>query len=209
MISAFSVLIPIGASIWKRHEIWRKFSLLILFLITGGITDFISYQSMKLYGSNTIISNIYQIVEFVILIWMFNRWPTKRKSRFHSMIILIGIIIWIIDFCIINSLKEYSPIFRVFGSMLIVFVCIDQINYTILNRENSIIISRMLIKIGFVLYFFYKALVESFDLLHTDIQYTYSDRFWFIQNSLSILLNIFITIAFLCYRSKPTRSILT
>lgn len=208
-ISAFSVSLPLSVAIWKRYSIWRKFSLLVILLLIGAASDFISYLSIKHHGSNILCANIYQIVEFSLLVWLFKTWPSTRKSNFHLIIFTMGLALWIIDFLIVNSLYTYSSMFRVTGSMLLVFVCIDQINFTILNRDDSISFSRMLIKVGFVLYFFYKAVIESFDLFGTQIQFPYSAQFWYIHDSLSILLNVLIAIAFICYRTKPTQSILT
>jgi hypothetical protein len=208
-ISAFSVLLPLAIVIWKWHAIWRKFSLLVVYLLIGGISDLISYVSIKSHGNNTVNSNVYQLAEFVLLVWLFKRWPSIRKGYFHNTILIIGIVLWMLDYCIINSIFQYSSMFRVSGSILLVFVCVDQINFSILNRDNSVIVSRMLVKIGFVTYFFYKAFIESFDLFDSHILYPYSVQFWYIQCSLSILLNVLIAIAFLCYRSKPTHSILT
>ncbi|NCI51325.1 hypothetical protein GWC95_15460 [Sediminibacterium roseum] len=155
------------------------------------------------------MSNIYQLIEFVLLVLVFKKWPSTRKNYFHQIILVMGIIVWIIDYYIAHSLAEYSSMFRVLSSILLVFVCVDQINFTLLNRESSIIFSRMLIKTGFVVYFFYKAFIESFDLFDIKSKYPYSAKFWYIQCSLSILLNLLIAIAFICYRTKPTRSILT
>ncbi len=207
-ISAFSVLLPLAVAIGKWRTIWRKFSLLVVFLFIGGISDLISYVSIKSHGNNTVNSNVYQLLEFVLLVWMFKRWPSPRKGYFLNIILVIGMVLWVLDYWVINSIFQYSSMFRVSGSILLVFVCIDQINFSILNRDNSVIRSRMLIKIGFVSYFFYKAFIESFDLFGSQVLYPYSVQFWYIQCSLSILLNVLIAIAFLCYRSRPTHSIL-
>ena len=209
IISAFSVLLPLAAAIWKRQVIWRKFSFLVLILLVGGLNDLASYLAIKIHGDNMVNGNVYQLVEFVLLVCLFKKWPSYRQNYFHSVILGIGILLWVLDFCILHSLRENSSVFRVFGSILLVFVCINQINYTILNRENSIIFPRMLIKVGFALYFLYKSFIESFELFAIPIHYPYYARFWYVQCGISILLNVLITIAFVCYRSTPPRSILT
>lgn len=209
IISAFSVLLPLAAAIWKRQVIWRKFSLLVLLLLIGGLNDLASYLVIERHGNNMVNSNVYQLVEFVLLVWLFKKWPSNRQNYFHSIILCIGILLWISNFCILHSFRENSAVFRVFGSILLVFVCVNQINYTILNRENSIIFPRMLIKVGFALYFLYKAFIASFELFPIPIHFPYYAQLWYIQCGISILLNVLITIAFVCYRSTPPRSILT
>lgn len=208
-VSAFSVLLPLAVALWKRGPLWRKFPLLIVFVLMGGISDLASYAAIKLRGNNIVVSNVYQLLEFMLLVLMFERWRDKRNSCFHYSILCTGIVLWVSDFFMIHSITDYSSLFRVAGSILLVFMCTDQINFTILNRCDSIIRSRMLVKAGLVAYFFYKAFIESFDLFGSDVLYPYSLQFWYIQCGLSILLNVLIAIAFLCYRSKPTRSILT
>lgn len=209
IISAFSVLLPLASAYWKRHSIWPKFSLLVTFLIVGGVNDLVSYILIKANGSNIINSNFYQLIEFILLIWLFKNWPSSRKNYFHHIVLLIGTSVWILDFCILHSISHYSSLFRVFGSILLIYVFIDQIIYTILNRENSIIFSKMLIKIGLVIYFLYKTFIESIQLFPTQFYLDWDTHFWFIECSLNILLNLLITIAFLCFRSIPNRSILT
>ncbi len=208
-ISAFSVLLPLAITYWKRHMIWRKFSLLVIILILGGFNDVVSFISIKLRHTNTLNSNIYQLVEFVMIVWLFRRWPSVRRNYFHQIVMTLGIVIWTLDFFVFHSLVENSALFRVLGPILLIYVIVDQINYTLLNRDNSIIVSRMLIKGGFVLYFLYSTFVETIELFPSQIQYPYFPQLWYIQGCVSILLNVLISIAFICHREKPTYSILT
>lgn len=208
-ISAFSILLPLAVAIWKYKRIGRKYFLLVVLLLIGGINDVASYCIISFKGSNTFNDNIYQLVEFVLLVLLFKRWPSERNSRFHSLILIIGLTAWIIDNCIYHSPFENTSVYRLVCAVLIVFVCIDQVNLMILNRHTSIIASDMMICIGLLLYHLYAAIIESFQLFPIQMNRPFYMRLWFVHCSLSILTNILITIAFICHQTKPNYTILS
>ncbi len=208
-ISAFSIVFPIVTAYWKRRSIGRKYFLLIVLLIIGGLNDVASYFIIKMKSNNTFNDNIYQLIEFILLVWLLRRWPSERKNRFHLVIMIIGVSAWITDNCIYHTPFDNTSVYRLVCAILIVFVCIDQVNHVLLSRHNSINTSDLLICGGLILYHLYAAFIESLQLFPVHLGRPFYMRLWVIHCCLSILTNILISIAFICHRSKPSYTILS
>lgn len=208
-LSSFSILIPLSAICWKWKCISKKYLFLAVLLIIGALSDLISYVTIKLYGHNTVNGNIYLLVEFILFGFLFKRWPSKRVSRFHLFIIIVGVLLWVADNLMLHSLFANNSMSRLGCYFLLVGICIDQLVSTLLNRASFIILSDILICMAFLFHYSYRAFIESFLLYTTHLDSSYFISLWVIDNGLNILTNLMITLAFICYRHKPTYSILS
>ena len=209
IISAISVLFPLSTAYWKRNQIWRKYLLLVIYLLIGGLNDFASYVLIISKGANTFNSNLFQLFEFIIIVIFYKGLSSEKTNQYHKIILIVGIIAWILDNLILHTPSSFNSLFRLIGPMLLILVCVDQINNVLLNRQISIIVSEMLITVGFVLYLLYKAFIESFELFPLQIHCGLYVKLWCIQCFINIILNVLISIAFLCHRSKPSFTILS
>ena len=208
-ISAFSFLLPIAVAIGKHKSIARKYFLLVVLLVIGGINDGVSYLIIESKGSNTFNDNLYQLIEFIFLVLLFKKWPSERRNRFHLIILATGITAWIIDNCIVHTPFDNTSVYRLVCAILIVFACIDQVNFVLINRHTSVITPDLLICGGLILYHLFAAFIESFQLFAVQLQRPFYMWLWFIHCLLSILTNLLISIAFVCHRSKPNYTILS
>lgn len=208
-LSALSILLPLSAIGWKWKCIWGRYHFLIALIISGGLIELLSYLMIRVKNTNHLISNIYPLLEFVLLVCLFKRWPAVRNSYFHFCILLFGVVVWIADNLLFHSIYDVNSFFRLVSSLMLVWVCIDQVNLILLNRTISIIRSDMLICIAFLMANLYQAFIEVFLLYTIQVHTHYFSRLWMIHNGLNILTNLMITIAFLCHRTKPTYSILS
>jgi hypothetical protein len=208
-ISAFTVLIPIIISSWYGLYIGRKYFLLSALLIVGALNDVISYFTIVCTGTNTFNGNLYKLVEFSMMVLFFRRWTINKKNHYHFVILFIGIFIWILDNCILHTPFDNTSIFRLIGSILLVWVCVDQVFHAVLNRQNSQLLSDMLICGSLILYFLYMAFIESFQLFPIKMERPFYMKLWVIHSLINVFTNLMISIAFLCHRTKPNYTILS
>lgn len=208
-ISAFTVLIPIIISCWFRMYVRRKYFLLSALLIVGALNDLVSYLAIVSNGTNTFNGNLFKLVEFVMIVLFFRRWTADRKNRFHFVILIIGVFTWILDNCLLHTPFDNTSIFRLVGSILLVMVCVDQVINAIMNRQNSRLLSDMLICGSLILYFLYMAFIESFQLFPIRMERPFYEKLWVIHSLINVFTNLMISIAFLCYRTKPNYTILS
>lgn len=208
-LCAFSILAPLSAVGWKWSGISRQYPLLVLLLIIGALSDLISYITIRFCGHNTVNGNIYLLVEFILFGLLFKKWPSERSNRFHVLILSAGVLVWIVDNFIVHSLFASNSLSRMVCYFLLVSICIDQLVTTLLNRATSIMLSDILIGLAFLFHYLYRAFIESFILYTTHLDSSYFIQLWVIDNALTILTNLMITVAFLCHRHKPTYSILS
>jgi hypothetical protein len=209
IVSAISVLLPIVNCNLEEAFDWRKYFLLVLYLFIGGLNDLAGYVLILSKGLILSMSNLFQLLEFIMIVIFYKGLSSEKTNRYHKIILVVGIMAWVLDNLILHNPSDFNSLFRLIGPMLLILVCVDQINNVLLNRHISIIASEMFITAGFVLYLLYKAFIESFHLFPIHIQCPFYVKLWFIQCFINILLNVLISIAFLCHRSKPTFTILS
>ncbi len=208
-ISAFSVLIPFVAAYWKRRSMGRKYFLLIALLIVGAVNDLISLMTIIHKGNNTVNSNIYQLVEFALIVWMLRKRLYESNGTFHAIILIIGTFTWTLDNLVLHTIFDNNSIFRLIAPILIVFACVDKINYVLLNRSMPSTVPDILIIVALLVYHAYRGFLESFQLFPVKMVIPFYMKLWFIQCLLSILTNITFAIAFLCLRFRSSSTILS
>lgn len=208
-ISAFSVLIPLITAAVKRKSMKREYVPLIILLVVGGLNDLASLFAIMNYGYNTVNSNLYVLIEFILLTWMFSRWLKERSKTFLYGILICGILCWILDNFILNDLSDNNSLFWMTGSILLVYICIDYINLVIFNRLNSIIIPKMIICVTLLFYNIFKAFLESFHVFAIPHNESFFIQLLAVHSISSIIINLLFSIAFLCLPPKPTPTLLS
>ena len=107
-IAKYSLLVSVLASFFivkKADKTWLPF---FLFLYAGIITEFISTYLQKNGRSNAVITNIYAIVEILLIIWLFHNWSLFRSKKISVLFGGIFILAFITENFIINKPHSFN-----------------------------------------------------------------------------------------------------
>lgn len=176
----------------------------VLFVLVGWFNDTLSHILIATIRSNVINSNVYWIVENLLLIWLFKEWnvPPDKKNLYQKLAV-VGLALWIADNLILHSLTTFNDGFRLWHSLTVVVLSVRQINSLLFKETRSLFRNPMfIISIAMVIFYSFAAIIEVFYLV-----YPYGNWNFFLSkifNSLNLLSNILFTVAVLRIPKKET-----
>jgi len=158
------ILIPAVLGCIRYSKINRVYYPVVYCIWIGAIIEVISHLFILSGYSNAVVSNIYVLVESILLSWQFKNWGIfdKRKYLFTWLIPLF-LATWCLENFVFSKIIYFSSYFRIVYSFIIVIMSIIIINRLIVTERKSLLKnSTFLICIAFVFYYTLKVIVEAF-----------------------------------------------
>lgn len=184
---SLTVAIAALIGVVRIKRIHRSYYPFIWFLWLAVVNEIASLVMIRIFKTNAPNSNIYILLEFILLIWLFSNWSFRKHSRL-ILILTTFSFLWIIDNLIIHSLFEFNSIFTVAASFVILYLSINEINHLLFSEAKHLTRnSRFIISLTFLIYFSYNATVEVFYIFKIN----FSDSFYHNLFLLLVFLNLF------------------
>ncbi len=204
LVSAGSVLLPLSASLARWGRLKEQYLPVLLLFIAGLLNESLSIYHVYAHDSNALNSNIYVLVEHVLICWLFILFSKSTANTWVRGMILAGILVWFCDNFILRHIESNNSMFRVFSSLCVSYLSIDVITHFIIYRKMGRSPSQeLLFSVGFLLFHSYKTFVEAFHLFPASISgQGFFIILWSILSIINILSNILFTIAVLCLPRK-------
>lgn len=155
------------------------------------------------FNNNVINSNIYVFVEYLLLLLIFYRWNGLLNTNRYYFLLLSGLVIWALDNLWIHSIHTINSIFRVFYSIVVLFVSISHINKLIVFEKKRLVTNPVfLICTGFVIYYSYKAFIETFYILQLPFSNLFYLHLFQVLLFVNLFTNLVYAIAVICMPTK-------
>jgi hypothetical protein len=198
----YSIIIAAIIAIIRFKAIMADYYPFVFFIWLGLFNEILSLVLIYNYQSNTTNSNIYILLEYLILLFQFYKWSDNGSKRFYWFA-GIGIAVWISDNFIINTISDNNSIFRVFYSFIIIFFSIDKVNKLLVFENGNLLKNPVfIICVSFIFYYGFKAFVESFNMFHLGLDPTILKDLWIILYFVNGFANLLYAIAVLCIPTK-------
>jgi len=203
-----SVLLPIIAGLvrWRRMD--KSYRPFFWLLVIGFLVEIISFISIRLAKDNTVIVNIYGLLEWTILAWQFHAWGflRQRKTLFYALLGFAALV-WFTVNIVFGHIHDFSPYFVFFYAFLVVLLCVNEINFMITHYNRNLFRNpRFVICVGLIIYFVYMIVyywaLEISRLGRSEVSISISITF--LLGYVNILTNIIYAIAFLLF-PKPQK----
>jgi len=181
---------------------------MILFCV-GISNEIISYLLIRYRSTNNINGNIYVLIDFILIFWLFKKLSVTLSKWFMESILLLGLVVWVLDNLIINTPATNNSLFRMVASLFIVLITTDKLNQLFFSNKPYLNWKTdILLCIGILNYYAYKAFVEAFNVfpMPIDRSYFYSGL-WVILGIINIVMNLLFTAAILCIPQKQAFTI--
>ena len=204
VLSACTILLPFSVSIIRWDRVRHTYLPLMLLFCVGILNEIISYFFIRYRSTNNINGNLYVLIDFLLVLWLFKKLSVTLSKRFMKAILILGSIVWVLDNFIINTPATNNSLFRMVASLFIVIITTDKLNQLFfLNRPYLNRNTDLLLCIGILSYYAYKAFVEAFNVfpMPIDRSYFYSGL-WVILGIINIVMNLLFTAAILCIPPK-------
>lgn len=202
LLSAFSILVPFTAAISRIKVLGRKYRPLVILLTIGLFNEVFSSIVAQYYKNNALNGNLYVLIEYLLIIWQFNRLSGMSRT-FRTIIISLGIGIWLTDNFILHSITHNNSLFRMLTSLCIVYLSMDKASQ-LLFFSGPVLFKNtdLLICFGFFAFFSIKTYVETFNVFTMPVKREFYEELWSILAVINLITNILLTLAILCFRQK-------
>ena len=198
----YSIVIAAIIAIFRFKSIVADYYPFIFFIWLGLVNELLSLALIYNDQSNAANSNIYVLLEYLILLFQFYKWNDKGIKTYYSLATL-GLAVWITDNCIINTLAQNNSLFRVFYCFVLLFFSIDKVNNLLVFEYSNLLRHPVFITcIAFTFYYGFKAFVESFNMVHLGLNPVILKDLWIILYFVNGTANLLYAIAVLCIPKK-------
>jgi hypothetical protein len=164
IVSSFSIGIAATLAFIRFTGIEKSFAPFVILVWLGLLNESISYLLTHQGHSNAVNSNIYTLVESILLLWFFRlQGSFSGNRRFFYLLAGIFIIGWVVEKFLLYDIRRFSSYFTTLYSFCVVLLSIHTINRLVAGEpKNRAFNAVFLICIGFVLFYTYALLVEIF-----------------------------------------------
>lgn len=198
----YSIIIAAVIALFRFKTIMVDYYPFIFFIWFGLFNEMVSLFMIFNFRSNAVNSNIYVLLEYMIILFQFYKWNDGGIKKYYWLA-GIGIAVWIADNFIINSISQNNSVFRVVYSFIIIFFSIDKVNsLLIFENRNLLKHPAFIICISFIFYYGCKAFVESFNMIHLGLSPNVLKDLWIILYFVNGIANLLYALAVLCIPTK-------
>jgi len=167
-------------------------------LLNESLSLFIIYNNR----SNAVNSNIFVLAEYLLTLLQFYKW-NHHSARGYYAAALAGAIVWIADNFALHHISENNSLFRVYYSLAVVFLSINQVNKLIIYEKGNLLRNAtFIICMAFLFYFGCKAFIEAFNVLRFGLSDMFLRNLWIILYFVSFITNLIYAIATVCIPAK-------
>lgn len=189
------VLLPLTIGLIRFKKIRNDYRPFFWLIVLAVLAELFSYISIKLFRNNAVVSNIYYLVECMLILYQFHRWKFHRKpNAWYLALAVICLLIWVTENLVFFQIAQFRPVFRISYSFLLVVLSINEINYLITHENRHLFKNaRFLICLAFIIYFFYQILFEG--SLHLVKNPDISNKIILLSIGINALANIIYAVA--------------
>lgn len=198
MVSAFSIALPVIFSMARLKRFGKRYRSLLFLFTTGLLNEVTSYWMIKQYRNNLPNSNIYTLIEYLLLTWLF--WDiSKQKFSRVRLALIAAMIIWIADNFWWHTLAESNIIFRTYASLMLVSLSMDKINQLLMGSFGDPYKNTdLLLCLSLLGFHTYRVWINIFHLFVKSMTPAFFVSLWLILCCMNLLANITYSIAILC-----------
>ena len=197
-----SIIIAAIIGMVRFRYIIRNFYPFLFIIWLGLINESLSLVMIFSTRNNAINSNVFVVLEYLLILFQFYKW-NGGDSRKYYFLACLGLIVWIADNFIINTITQNNSLFRSIYSLIIVFFSINQVNKIMIYEKGILIKNAMfIICITFLFYYGCKTFVEAFNVFHLGLSNLFLWNLWIILYFVNVIANVLYALALLCIPTK-------
>lgn len=200
-----TILMAVGLvyAIIYRKRLGTYYQPFYVYLIVSLVFEVFIKMIINLGYKSPLIANCYVLVEFPIFLWLFYNWSSRSNKIYFIGLFLMGLVIWIFDNLILNSILQINSYYRIYYSVVLILCSINQLNKIIF--QDDIILWKnaiFLISITSVVYYSYRVFIESLFLFQQEFSNDFFKGVYYIMIIVNFVSHLVYTLALLCIPAK-------
>jgi hypothetical protein len=162
--ASWIILIPAFIALAKSSTITKEFKPLAINIWLGVLAEVAATILRLTIKNNLYAYNIFMLLDFVILVWMFSNWGAF--TRYHLLLkrglLVFFLLLWATDNFIISSINRDNIIFRLAYSLALALVAINQLS-TIYIKNNGYLVKNpyLYVCLGVIFYYSFSAFIYA------------------------------------------------
>lgn len=160
IISFFLIVVMIIGVIYaiiRRKRIGEYYRPFYVYMIVALACELLIKVVVYSGHKTPLISNCYVLIEFPIFLWLFYNWSSRNNKIYFIGLFLTGVLIWILDNLIMNSIFQINSYYRIYYSAVLILCSINQLNKVIFQDDITLWKNpTFLISITSVVYYSYR-----------------------------------------------------
>jgi hypothetical protein len=195
--------LPCAVGALRFRELERRHFPFLLLVWTGFANDILSYFMGKYLRTNAPNTDIYFLMEALMVLWMFRRWGLFRNRSVYKALIGLYLVAWILETLVFGSLFAFNVYCHVLFSVVSVLLSIQYINKLILTEQKlGLGNGEFLVCIAFVFYFTARIITEIFWFYGFDVDKAFAARVYLIMTYTNVFVNLIFAAALLRMPAK-------
>jgi len=203
-ILSLSVGITAVIGLARFRKIEPDFYPFVVLIWLGLLNEVISISLVYAGVPNAANSNIFIVLESMLLMWQFYQWQLFEKRPFMFCVItLILLLFWIVFTFFFSTIHVFNSYFIIFRAFIITLASIAMIN-KLITTERDVLLknSIFIICMGMILFYTFSALVEIFWIYGLDKSYLFRTHIYEIVCYINVLSNLIYALAILWMPKK-------
>lgn len=194
----FCIFIPGIAALIFFKKMDKSFYPFLFCLWAGCVNEILSFI-LAMNGKQTLVnSNIYVLIESLLLSWYFNKNGVFEKEGRFVMVICSLLLFWLGENFVFSSLTVNSTYFRIFASLAIVVMSIQLMTKILFGYDRNILQnSDFILCCCFIIYFTFKAMVQAFVIYGVTRNMDFLMKIYNIMLYINLGVNLLYTLAVL------------
>jgi hypothetical protein len=205
VISGFSIVPAALVGAFRFNRTDESFRPLLYVIWLGALNEFVSSFLLFSKHTNNLNSNIFVLLDFMLIYNLFRNWGIHQKRTFlYKILGSLVIIVWITDNLILSNLHTLNSLYRFCYSFVLIFLTIDQLNYVLITVPRKVVLNpRFIICICLLAFYVYKVFLEVIYVTELEFSRVLSTRVYFVYLSINLLCNLFFILALYRIRRHP------
>jgi hypothetical protein len=193
---SFSLIVPAILALMKYSSMNVEYHPFFYFIWAGLLNECISMFANYYFRSNAINSNIYVLIEAILILWLFRRWKLFKNYNIFYVLIFIYLAAWVAENLFISRITFFNSYFRILYSFGTVLMAIQLVNQLIVRQQKSMTTNAtFIISIGFIIYYTYKILVEVFWVYGLNKNSEFRENVYNILHFINLFCNLIYALA--------------
>lgn len=203
VVVPLSIIIPIIPAVVRYNELSSKLKIISWYLFAGAVTSIVNNVLAYCHLNNMLISHIYTLVEFILLILFYKKIPGEKNKKAYNLLITFFSVLVVMNAAFLESIFTYNSYTKSIEAIVVMFLSVryfkqnlDKAGTTAVKGDNYIIY----INSGLLVYFAGSFLLFIIQNL-TVSSLSFGLVMWTIHATFLLVLYILIAIALWKYKA--------
>lgn len=194
----FSITLPGILALFFFRRIRKRYYPFIFCLWIGCLNETLSLWLILHKQHSLVNSNIYVLVESLLLAWFFKATGILDSKEKLGLVALLLVIAWIAENFLFGTITANSTYFRILASVLIVGMSVQLISRLVFDEKQNIMVNpEFILCVCFVIYFGFKALIQSFAIYAWTRDVNFLAKIYYIMLYINLGVNLLYILAVL------------